>query len=85
MVFDEKGRLFVALGDREEVRVFDLVKGEELVVYDAGGVAESLTYRDGSLFVSGVTASAGSFASEVRSFLIGWNGISDLLCCENSK
>ena len=53
VVFDEKGRLFVALGDREEVRVFDLVKGEELVVYDAGGVAESLTYRDGSLFVSG--------------------------------
>ena len=35
VVFDEKGRLFVALGDREEVRVFDLVKGEELVVYDA--------------------------------------------------
>ena len=53
VVFDEKGRLFVALGDREEVRVFDLEKGEELVVYDAGGIAESLTYRDGSLFVSG--------------------------------
>lgn len=53
VVFDEKGRLFVALGDREEIRVFDLAKGEELVVYDAGGVAENLTYRDGSLFVSG--------------------------------
>ena len=53
VVFDEKGRLFVALGDREEVRVFDLVKGEELVVYDAGGFAESLSYRAGSLFVSG--------------------------------
>ena len=53
VVFDEKGRLFVALGDRKEIRVFDLVKGEELVVYDAGGIAESLTYREGSLFVSG--------------------------------
>ena len=41
MVFDEKGRLFVALGDREEVRVFDLVKGEELVVYDAGGLPKA--------------------------------------------
>jgi hypothetical protein len=45
--------LYVALGDRKEIRVFDLIKGEELVVYDAGGIAESLTYRDGSLFVSG--------------------------------
>ena len=53
LAFDEKGRLFVALGDRREIRVFDLEKGEELVVYDAGGSAESLTYRDGSLFVSG--------------------------------
>ena len=43
----------MALGDRREIRVFDLEKGEELVVYDAGGAAESLTYRDGSLFVSG--------------------------------
>ena len=40
VVFDEEGRLFVALGNREEIRVFDLAKGEELVVYNAGGVAE---------------------------------------------
>lgn len=53
VVFDEEGRLFVALGNREEIRVFDLAKGEELVVYDAGGVAESITYRDGALFVAG--------------------------------
>ena len=53
VVFDEDGRLFVALGNREEIRVFDLGKGEELVVYNAGGVAESITYRDGSLFISG--------------------------------
>lgn len=53
IVFDEKGRLFVALGDREEIRVYDLEKGTELVVYDAGGIAEGLAYRDGSLFVSG--------------------------------
>ena len=53
VVFDEEGRLFVALGNREEIRVFDLAKGEELVVYNAGGVAESITYRDGSLFISG--------------------------------
>lgn len=53
IVFDEEGRLFVALGNREEIRVFDLAKGEELVVYNAGGVAESITYRDGSLFISG--------------------------------
>ena len=53
IAFDEKGRLFVALGDRGEIRVYDLEKGTELVVYDAGGIAEGLSYRDGSLFISG--------------------------------
>ena len=85
VVFDEKGRLFVALGDREEVRVFDLVKGEELVVYDAGGFAESLSYRAGSLFVSGGAYPPAEFASEVRAFLIGWSVIRALLCCESSN
>ena len=53
IAFDEKGRLFVALGDRGEVRVYDLEKETELIIYDAGGVAEGLSYRDGSLFVAG--------------------------------
>ena len=53
IAFDEKGRLFVALGDRKEIRVYDLDRGTELVIYDAGGVAEGLSYRDGSLFVAG--------------------------------
>ena len=53
IAFDEKGRLFVALGDRGEIRVYDLEKGTELVIYDAGGIAEGLSYRDGSLFVAG--------------------------------
>ena len=53
IAFDEKGRLFVALGDRGEIRVYDLEKGTELVIYDAGGIAEGLSYRGGSLFVSG--------------------------------
>jgi hypothetical protein len=53
VAFDERGRLFLALGNLNEVRAFDLDLGIELARYDAGGVAESITYWDGSLFIGG--------------------------------
>ena len=53
LVFDESGRLYVAMGDTGKVRVFDLEKGALLRTYDAGGEAEFLAYRDGALYVSG--------------------------------
>lgn len=53
IVFDEKGRLFLALGDLNEVRAFDLDLGIEIARYDAGGEAESISYWNGSLFIGG--------------------------------
>jgi WD40 repeat protein len=53
VAFDERGRLFLALGNLNEVRAFDLDLGIELARYDAGGAAESITYWDGSLFIGG--------------------------------
>tara|TARA_Y100000588_G_C14237512_1_gene917988 strand:+ start:953 stop:1771 length:819 start_codon:yes stop_codon:yes gene_type:complete len=53
LAFDEAGHLFVGLGDAEKIQVFDLVKGALLLTYDAGGPADSLSYGDGVLYVSG--------------------------------
>lgn len=53
VAFDERGRLFLALGNLNEVRAFDLDLGVELARYDAGGTAESITYWGGSLFIAG--------------------------------
>ena len=53
VAFDEKGRLFIALGNLNEIRVFDLELGIELARYDAGGEAESISYWDGSLYIGG--------------------------------
>lgn len=53
IVFDEKGRLFLALGDLNEVRAFDLDLGIEIARYNAGGEAESISYWNGSLFIGG--------------------------------
>jgi sugar lactone lactonase YvrE len=53
VAFDEKGRLFIALGNLDEVRVFDLDLGIELARYDVGSEAESISYWDGSLYIGG--------------------------------
>ena len=53
VAFDEKGRLFIALGKLNEVRAFDLVLGVELARYEIGTEAESIVYRDGSLYIGG--------------------------------
>ena len=53
IVFDEKGRLFLALGNLNEVRAFDLDLGVEIERYSAGGEAESISYWNGSLFIGG--------------------------------
>ena len=53
LAFDEAGNLFVGLGDARKIQVFDLVKGTLLLSYDAGGPADSLSYDDGVLYVSG--------------------------------
>ena len=53
IVFDEKGRLFLALGDLNEVRAFDLDLGVEIARYNAGGEADSISYWNGSLFIGG--------------------------------
>ena len=53
IVFDEKGRLFLALGNLNEVRAFDLDLGIEIARYNAGGEAESISYWNGSLFIGG--------------------------------
>lgn len=53
VAFDEKGRLFIALGKLNQVRAFDLVLGVELARYEIGSEAESIVYRDGSLYIGG--------------------------------
>ena len=53
VAFDEKGRLFLALGNLNEVRVFDLELGLELARYDVGGEAENISYWSGSLYIGG--------------------------------
>ncbi len=53
VAFDEKGRLFLALGSLNEIRVFDLDLGIELARYNAGGVADSISYWKGSLYIGG--------------------------------
>jgi sugar lactone lactonase YvrE len=53
VAFDEKGRLFLALGQLNQVRAFDLDMGVELVRYEIGSAAESIAYRNGSLFIGG--------------------------------
>jgi sugar lactone lactonase YvrE len=53
VAFDENGRLFLALGNLNEVRAFDLDLGIELARYNAGGEADSITYWNGSLYIGG--------------------------------
>ena len=53
LAFDESGLLYVSLGDREKIRIFDLEQGIEVGILDAEGVAEILMYFDGYLYVSG--------------------------------
>ena len=53
LAFDEIGLLYVALGDREEIRIFDLEMGVEVGILNAGGIAETLAYFNGYLYVSG--------------------------------
>ena len=43
--FDDLGRLFVALGNRNEVRAFDLDLGIELVRYKIDTEAENIVFR----------------------------------------
>ena len=51
--FDDRGRLFVALGNRNEVRAFDLDLGIELVRYKIETEAENIVFRNGSIYVGG--------------------------------
>ncbi|MAL84761.1 MAG: hypothetical protein CMI23_00180 [Opitutae bacterium] len=51
--FDDLGRLFVALGNRNEVRAFDLDLGIELVRYKIDTEAENIVFRNGSIYVGG--------------------------------
>jgi len=53
VAFDEKGRLFLAMGQLNQVRAFDLVLGVELARYEIGSEAESIVYQDGSLYIGG--------------------------------
>ena len=53
LTFDESGLLYVAMGDREKIRIFDLELGIEVGILNAEGVAEILMYFDGHLYVSG--------------------------------
>jgi sugar lactone lactonase YvrE len=53
VAFDENGRLYLALGNLNEVRAFDLDLGIELARYNAGGEADSITYWNGSLYIGG--------------------------------
>ena len=45
--------IFLALGNLNEVRAFDLDLGIEIARYNAGGEAESISYWNGSLFIGG--------------------------------
>ncbi len=53
VAFDDQGRLFLALGNLNEVRAFDLSLGVEIARYDVGEEAESIIFRNGSIYVLG--------------------------------
>jgi sugar lactone lactonase YvrE len=53
LAFDEKGWLYVGLGQSQEVRVFDLEEGEQIDVFDSGDDADVLRYFENYLYVAG--------------------------------
>jgi sugar lactone lactonase YvrE len=53
LAFDEKGWLYVGLGQSGEVRVFDLEEGEQIDVFDSEDDADVLRYFENYLYVAG--------------------------------
>ena len=53
VTFDDRGRLFLALGNLNEVRAFDLELGVELARYQINSDAESVAYFNGAIYVGG--------------------------------
>jgi sugar lactone lactonase YvrE len=53
LAFDEKGLLYVGLGQSQEVQVFDLEEGEQIDVFDSGDDADVLRYFENYLYVAG--------------------------------
>lgn len=53
LAFDEEGLLYVGLGNRREVRVFDLEEGKQVEIFDAGDDANVLRYFEKYLYVAG--------------------------------
>ena len=53
LAFDEKGWLYVGLGQSGEVRVFDLEEGEQIDVFDSEDDADGLRYFENYLYVAG--------------------------------
>ena len=51
LAFDEIGLLYAALGDREEIRIFDLEMGVEVGIHRS--TLQTLAYFNGYLYVSG--------------------------------
>ena len=53
LAFDEDGLLYVGLGNRKEVRVFNLEEGKQVEIFDAGDDANVLRYFEKYLYVAG--------------------------------
>lgn len=53
LTFDNEGLLYVGLGEKKEVRVFDLELGEQIQTFDSGDEANVLRYFENYLYVTG--------------------------------
>jgi len=53
LAFDEDGLLYVGLGNRKEVRVFNLEEGKQVEIFDSGDDANVLRYFEKYLYVAG--------------------------------
>jgi sugar lactone lactonase YvrE len=51
--FDDRGRLYLGLGNLNEIRVFDLELGVEIERYSVDTEADSVVYHKGSIYVGG--------------------------------
>lgn len=51
--FDDRGRLYLGLGNLNEIRVFDLELGLEIERYNVDTEADSVVYHKGSIYVGG--------------------------------
>ena len=53
LAFDDQGLLYVGLGQNQEVRVFDLKKGQQTDIFNSGDHADVLRHFEDYLYVSG--------------------------------